>query len=99
MEKPGGPEHQTVGGAEFEDVGRARLGMPFWGELKHFPGGLRSHWGMRGGGGDCAESHLRFLTLDHQQPPISPAGAVGSHLIFPLNISGTRCPCSGPQTL
>lgn len=31
MEKPVGPEHQAVGGAEFEDVGRARLGMPFWG--------------------------------------------------------------------
>lgn len=48
---------------------------------------------MGGGGGDCAENHLGFLTLDHQQPPISPAGAMRSHLIFPLNISGTRCPC------
>ena len=31
VEKTVGPEHQAVGGAEFEDVGRARLGMPFWG--------------------------------------------------------------------
>lgn len=31
MEKPVGPEHRMVGGAEAAEVGRTRLGMPFWG--------------------------------------------------------------------
>lgn len=32
------------------------------------------------------------LTLDHRQLSFPPTAAMGSHLVSPLNISGTHCP-------
>lgn len=59
MEKPVRPEHRLMqegGRAEAVEVGKASLGMP----LQRIEAGSwrpGSHWGLRGGGGDYAETH------------------------------------------